>query len=116
MRGLAVLFGFLLLGSGLNHYGVPLPSNVLGFLLLTAALLTGLVPMAWVEETAHFLLRHMVLLFVPYIVSTMVYFGLVATQFWPIVLAVLISTAAVLLVSGHLTQWLVRRAAVKDVS
>ena len=115
MRGLAVLFGFLLLGHALNHYGVPLPANVLGFLLLTTALLTGLVPMVWVEDTAHFLLRHMVLLFVPYIVSTMVYFELVSTELWPIVLAVLISTAAVLLVSGHLTQFLVRKWAAKDV-
>ena len=115
MRGLAVLFGFLFVGGLLNHFGVPLPANVLGFLLLTIALLTGIVPMAWVEETAHFLLRHMVLLFVPYIVSTMVYFELIVAQFWPIALAVVVSTGAVLLVAGHVTQFLVRRTVARDV-
>ncbi|MCG2634176.1 MAG: CidA/LrgA family protein [Gammaproteobacteria bacterium] len=115
MRGFAILLGFLLLGGALNRYaGLPLPGNVLGFLLLAAGLLSGLVPMVWVEDAAHFLLRHMVLFFIPYIVSTLVYFDLVAAQFWPIVLAVLVSTMAVLLVTGWITQFWVRKRRVAD--
>jgi len=112
VRGLTLLCGFLLIGTLLQRYGqVPLPGNVLGFLLLSGGLLSGLVPMAWVEDAAHFLLRHMVLFFVPYIVSTMVFFDLVAAQLWPIVLAVVISTVAVLITTGWVTQLCLRKEA-----
>lgn len=62
MRGLILLLVFNGVGLLLHEgAGVPLPSNVLGMLLLLAALLTKLVKLEWVEETASFFTKHMML-------------------------------------------------------
>ncbi len=65
MLGFAILVGFQLVGTGLHKLGVPLPGSVLGLLIFTLALATGLVKLKWVERTANLLTRHMTLLFLP---------------------------------------------------
>lgn len=105
MKGLAILLGFNLLGmvlqSGLN---VPLPPNVTGLILFTAALFFGWIKLKWVEETARFLLRHMLLFFAPFIVGTVAFVSLIGQQWISIIISLVASTLVVLLVTGWVTQ------------
>jgi len=106
MQGLAILLGFNLLGMVLHAIGVPLPGNVLGLLLFTLCLFLGVVKLRWVEETAHLLLRHMLLFFAPVIVGVIVYRDQIARQ-WPAMTAGVVgSLLVVLLVTGWTTTWL----------
>ncbi len=66
LAGLAVLYGFLLLGSGLaDVLGLAFPGSVLGMVLLWGALEAGIVRVAWVRDGATTLLGLLGLLFVP---------------------------------------------------
>lgn len=108
LRGIALLIGFHLLGEGLHWMGVPLPAGVLGLLAFYIALSLGLVPLHWVERAATFLLRHMVLLFVPLTVGLMDMGPLLSRQAVAIGASLVVSSVAVLLTTGLLGRRLLR--------
>lgn len=106
LRGVAILVGFDLAGMGVHGLGVPLPSGVLGLLLLFLALSAGVVKLSWVERAAGFLLRHMVLLFVPLTVGLIEMGPLLSKQAAAIGASLVVSSVAVLLTTGLLGRWL----------
>jgi holin-like protein len=110
LRGIVILVGFDLAGVGVHRLGVPLPSGVLGLLLLFAALSAGLVKLSWVERAAGFLLRHMVLLFVPLTVGLIEMGPLLSRQAVAIGASLVVSFVAVLLTTGLLGRWLLPEA------
>jgi putative effector of murein hydrolase LrgA (UPF0299 family) len=66
LRGLCILFAFLLAGEGvISLLHLPFPGAVIGMLLLTVALRIGIVRPEWIRLTARTLLFFLPLLFVP---------------------------------------------------
>ncbi|PYI55896.1 CidA/LrgA family protein [Paenibacillus flagellatus] len=107
MRGLAILLSFHFAGLLVRQLlHVPLPANVLGLVLFVASLFAGWVKLEWVEESAQFLLRHMMLFFAPFIVGTIVFFPVIADQAVGIGLSLVLGTLLVLLVTGKVTDLL----------
>ncbi len=106
LRGVALLVAFDMAGVGVHRLGVPLPAGVLGLLLLFAALSLGLVKLAWVERAATFLLRHMVLLFVPLTVGLLDAWRVAQRQALALGVSLVVSFVAVLLTTGLLGRWL----------
>ncbi len=105
----AILFGCLALGEFIVWLtGIKLPASILGMLLLTTFLHLGWIKLAWVKGIADFLVSNMGFFFVPPGVALMLYADLIAAEFWPIVIATVVSTILVLVVTGHVHQW-VRR-------
>jgi len=112
VRGFAILVGLQLLGTLLvEQLGLPIPGNVIGMLLLFAALRMNLVRLEWVRDAAQLLLSHMALLFVPAGVGVMVYFDLIVMEWLPIVVATLVSTFVVMAVTGWTAALLEKGAA-----
>ena len=75
---------------------IPVPGNILGIILIFTLLCLGLFKEVWIDTAATFLLKHMVLLFIPLAVAIMdrynvfidygiiLFFALVITFFLPI--------------------------------
>ncbi len=100
-KGFAILLGLQFLGSLLvDSAGLPVPGNVVGMLLLFAALRSGIVDSESVRAAADLLLSHLALLFVPAGVGVMVYFDLIAKEWLPIIVATVVSTFVVMAVTG----------------
>jgi holin-like protein len=72
----------------------------LGLLLFFVGLQTNLVKLKWVERASGFLLRHMVLLFIPLTVGLMNMGSLLSRQLYIICISIVFSFLAVLLVTG----------------
>ena len=54
IRQLAILFGCLALGELLIYFtGIPLPSSIVGMLLLTLSLQLRVIRLEWVQLQAH---------------------------------------------------------------
>lgn len=105
IRQCAILFGFLALGEFIVYLtGLRLPSSIIGMLLLTLALKLGWIKVHWVQGISDFLIANLGFFFVPPGVALMLYFDLIAAQFWPIVIATLVSTILVLVVTGWIHQ------------
>ncbi len=84
--------------------GAPIPGNVAGMVILLLLLLTGYFKVEWVEEACELLLSHLALFFVPAGVGVMVYFDLVAAQWLPVCLSMVVSTFVVMAVTGWVEQ------------
>ena len=104
--GFVILLAFQLLGIGLHKIGVPLPGGVLGLLLFTFALSIHLVPLSWVQQPATFLVRHMTLLFVPMMAALPGISGELRRDGVALLASLLVSLAAVLLITGGLAHFL----------
>jgi holin-like protein len=117
MLGFAILVGFELLGVELHKLGFPLPGGVLGLLLFTAALATGLVKVNWVERTANFMVRHMLLLFIPVMAGLTQMSAELRTDGVALTASLVVSLLAVLLATGGMAHLLLggRQLAVAPV-
>ena len=110
IRQCAVLFACLALGELVVFLtGVKLPSSIIGMLLLTFSLKVGWVKLKWVQGLSDFLVANLGFFFVPSGVALMLYFDVIRAEFWPIVIATVVSTILVLIVTGWVHQ-IVRRS------
>lgn len=77
-------------------------------LLLTALLQMGWVKLDWIKGISDFLVSNLGFFFVPPGVALMLYFDVIAAEFWPIVIATVVSTVLVLVITGRVYQWIRR--------
>ena len=105
VRQCAILFGCLALGELIVYLtGIKLPSSIIGMLLLTLFLQLGWIKLECVQGLTNFLVANLGFFFVPSGVALMLYFDIIQAQFWPIVIATLVSTVLVLVVTGWVHQ------------
>lgn len=110
----AVLFGFLAAGELIVWLtGVPVPSSIIGMLLLAVSLKAGIIRERWIDRLADFLVRNLGFFFVPAGVGLMKCMGLIRAQWMPIVFATVISTFIIIAVTGWVHQ-LARRSLSKS--
>lgn len=89
--------------------GLPLPGPVVGMALLFGGLVARRRMPVGLEETAHGLLRHLALLFVPAGVGVTLYLPLIADEWLPISFSLLASTAATIAVTAAVMRALAPR-------
>ncbi len=108
MIAFALLLSFEVAGLLLNAAGVPLPTNVIGLLLLAGALATGAVKAERVRPASDVLLRHIILFFVP-AVAGIVQFGPQLRHQWPAVVGATVGgVVAATLAAGWTADALVK--------
>ena len=101
-----ILFIFLALGELAVYFtGIPVPSSIIGMLLLTLALKLDIV------KLASFLVHNLGFFFVPAGVGLMKCLGLLTQQWLPIVGASIGSTIVIIAVTGQVHQLVRRRIA-----
>ena len=92
IRQCAILFGCLALGELIVYLtGIKLPSSIIGMLLLTLFLKLGWIKLHWVQGMSDFLVANLGFFFIPPGVAL-------------IVIATLVSTLLVLVITGWVHQ------------
>lgn len=105
IRQCAILFGCLALGELVVYLsGVKLPSSIIGMLFLTLFLKLGWIKLHWIQGMSDFLVANLGFFFIPPGVALMCYLDIIQAELWPILLATLISTILVLVVTGWVHQ------------
>ena len=89
-----------------NLTGNIVSGNVLGMLLLFAALKLRAIDPEAVRPAAKFLASNMALCFVPFGVGLIISYRAIADNVWAIAVAAVVSTVLVLVSTGHTMQWL----------
>lgn len=101
----SIILGFLALGELIVHFThIPLPSSIIGMLLLTLSLQFKVIKLEWVKGLTDFLISNMGFFFVPPGVALMCYFDIIEKEIVPIVVSVVISTFLVIVVTGWVHQ------------
>ncbi len=110
LRQCTLIFACLALGELIVYLtDIRFPAALIGMLLLTVFLKLGWIKLEWVKGLADFLVANLGLFFVPPGVALMLHFNLIAAEWLAIVIATLVSTVAVLAVTGWTHQWMRRK-------
>lgn len=116
MSGLFYILLFWLIGNALSILtGGYVSGNIIGMILLFAALCMRWVKAETVRPAAKFLLGAMALFFVPYGVGLMVSYRVILENLWAILVSGVISTVLVIFVAGKTFQSLNRRARMRHI-
>lgn len=109
LRQMAILLLLIFIGDVLNKvFGIPIPGNILGMILLLVALLTGIIKLHQIEEISKFLLEHLSFFFVPAGVGLLSVTGILKDS-WYILLLIVIFTTILVLSTTALVVRLLRR-------
>ena len=88
---------------------LPIPAAVYGLLLMLLALQCKIIRLAQVEDTANFLLEVMPIIFVPYAVALLPLWPQMQSMLIPLLVISILCTILVILVTGHVTQLLMKK-------
>lgn len=101
IHAIALVLGMQLLGEGLARItGLGIPGPVIGLVLLAVLLAFVESLRNLVRPLADTLLGHLSLLFVPAAVGLIQHLGVFSADFWPLILALSISTLLTLIVTA----------------
>ena len=112
----AVIIAAVTFAAELIKYFVPLPvpASIYGLLLLFALLKSGILKLEQIEDVGNLLLELMPLLLVPASVSVLTALDTIQGMLLPVLVMGFIGTTAVMLVTGLLSQWIIRRKGEKS--
>ena len=88
---------------------LPVPASIYGIVLLFSLLMTGALKVESVKETAAFLVEIMPVMFIPAAVGLLDSFSLLLPSLFAYIVILVVSTVAVMVVSGRVTQAVIRR-------
>ena len=101
---------FAFVGELLHHFiPLPIPASIYGILLLFLALEFKILKVKDIKETSSFLIAIMPIMFLPPAVGIVESWGLIKGSRLPYVLVIGVSTVVVMVVSGLVTQMIVRK-------
>lgn len=88
---------------------LPIPASIYGLLLMLAALCTRLIPLDSVKDAGKFLIDIMPVMFIPAAVGLLESWGVLRPMLIPLLIIVPVTTILVMVVSGRVTQWVIRK-------
>ena len=107
VRTFATLLVFQTMGEGLSYaLSLPVPGPVIGMVLLLAYLMLKDDAIGKLAPTSLALLKHLSLLFVPAGVGIMMHVQRIASEWLPIMLALVASTVVSIIVTAAVVRWL----------
>lgn len=93
---------------------LPIPASIYGLVLMLLALQTRVIALDKVKDTAKLLIEIMPLMFIPAAVELMESWVVLKDILVPVIIITLVSTVAVMVVSGWATQTMIRREQKKE--
>ena len=109
MFQLAIIFGISFIGELLNAMlPLPIPASVYGLVILFVLLCTKIIKLEQVETVAEYMMAIMPLFFIEPTVGIMNSYGLVKGKILPLFIACFLSFAAVIVVTGSVSQGIIR--------
>ena len=110
LKQFGIIMGIAYLGELLNMF-IPLPvsASVYGIIILFLCLNFRIIKVSDVKETSRFLIEIMPLMFVPAAVGLIEMWDVLRVSWLPYLVITAASTFAVMIVSGHVTQFMSRK-------
>ncbi len=109
LKQFGIILAISFIGEILNAVlPLPIPAGIYGIVLLFILLETKVIKLEAVRETGNLLIDIMPVMLVPPAVELMDYWGIVKPQVLKYVIATVISTIIVMIVSGLITEGIIR--------
>ncbi|WP_242221501.1 CidA/LrgA family holin-like protein [Bacillus cereus group sp. BfR-BA-01380] len=105
-----LLFCFAWIGEWITKVShLPIPGSIIGIFLLLISLKCNLVKKEWIASGADFLLKELILFFIPSAIAVIRYKDILVQYGIDIIFIIISSTLCVTLVTGVLTDFLLKR-------
>ena len=105
IRQFAIILAISLAGEALSFFlPLPVPAGIYGILLLLLLLTTGILKIGQIKEVSSFLIEIMPVMFIPAAAGLMQSYHLLAPSLAAYAVIIVVSTIAVMVVSGRVTQ------------
>lgn len=105
LKSLLIIFLFLILGESLQFIlKLPIAGNIIGMALIFIALYLRIIKLKDVKPASDFLIKYLVVFFIPYGVGLMVYADILSEYWIPISVAIIFSTLLCLYLTGLIFQ------------
>ena len=109
IKQFGVILAISFIGEIMNYLiPLPVPASIYGLVLMFLALETGILKLEQVRETAKYLIEIMPLMFIPAGVGLLEAWGDLKPIWIQVILIMMISTIAVIGISGRVTQMVIR--------
>lgn len=110
IKQFCIILAFSFAGELLNKFiPLPVPASIYGIILLFVSLETGIVKKSDVRGTGTFLIEIMPVMFIPAAVGLLESWEVIKPSCIQFIAVTIISTFAVMAVSGKITQFIIRR-------
>ena len=110
LKQIAVIMGISFAGEILHHLiPFPVPASIYGILILFTGLMSGLIKLEQVKDTGEFLILIMPMLFIPSITGLINVWDRIRVKWLQYLLMIVVSTVIVMVVSGRVTQALLKK-------
>ncbi len=98
------------LGEILNKIiPLPIPASIYGLIILLICLVTKLIKEEQIKETANFLLKIMPVMFIAPGVGIINNFEQLASNIWPFIIVVVLSTIFIMITTGLVSEYLLKK-------
>ena len=103
-----IIIAISLIGELLNRLiPLPIPASIYGMVILFTALCTGIIKLSAVKETGKFLIYIMPMMFIPATVGLLESWSIMQNFMTAIIVISLVSTVAVMVLTGRITQFII---------
>ena len=115
LRQFMIISLISLVGEGLSFLiPLPIPASIYGIAILLLLLISGRLQVDEVKDVSSFLIAIMPVMFIPAAVGLMDSFSLLSDALIAYAVILVVSTVAVMAVSGRVTQAVIRRQREKE--
>ncbi|MBR4039654.1 MAG: CidA/LrgA family protein [Clostridia bacterium] len=115
LRQFMIITLITLIGEALSFLiPLPVPAGIYGIIVLFALLVSGRLKVESVKDASAFLIEIMPVMFIPAAVGLMDSFSLLRGSLAAYVVILAVSTVSVMVVSGRVTQHVIRREREKE--
>jgi len=109
IRQIAVIMLIASIGEALNHLiPLPVPASIYGIVIMLFLLTTGILKVESVKEVSAFLIEIMTITFIPATAGLIDSFHLLKGSLAAYIVILVVSTYAVMIVSGRVSQSVIR--------
>lgn len=97
-----------------RYLPLPVPASIYGLVIMLVLLVTGIIKLDWVKESARYLILIMPLMFIPAGAKLVTMVDLILPVLVPVIFTVFVTTIIVMAVSGRVTQFIIKKESKND--
>lgn len=109
MKQFGIILAISFAGEILNYLvPLPIPASIYGLVLMFLALCFKMIKVEDVKTTSYFMIEIMPMMFIPAAVGLLTSWNVIQSNLIAYVLITVVSTFLVMVISGHITQVMIR--------
>lgn len=97
-----------------RYLPLPVPASIYGLVIMLFLLVTGIIRLDWVKESARYLILIMPLMFIPAGAKLVTMGDIILPVLLPVLFTVFVTTIIVMVISGRVTQFIIKKESEND--